>query len=154
MSRGDRPDPPTWGRRPYADVEAREILNDESERIARKQPDHVDDPGDLTLADVLRERYRRTTDDAPVGTLAEIKSHGLTFEETVCWYFYRFEGYDLGEIHRAVRGTDPGGDPSHRRNSIRNIQRILKSAATKLPDEDPDNVPDMVDVNLEAPAEA
>ena len=146
MPGDNNPELTRWGRRPYADVAARNILNDESERIARNQPDHVDDPSDLTLADILRERYRRRSDSGQVRTLTEIKSHGLTFEETVCWYFYRFAGYDLEEIHRTVRGTNPGGDPSHHRNSLRNIQRILKSAATQLPDEEPAEVPDMIDV--------
>jgi hypothetical protein len=155
MSGDDRPNPPTWGRRPYADAQARSILNDESERIARDPPDHVDNPSNPTLSDVLRERFRDGTDvDPGLLTLADLKGHGLTFEEIVCWYFYRFAGYDIAEIHRAVRGTGLGSDPSHRRNSIRNIQRILKSAATKLPSEDSDGVPDMVDVDLEAHTEA
>jgi hypothetical protein len=150
MAQNDRPDPPTWGRRPYADTEARELLNNLSDRIARHPPDHVDDPGDLTLSDVLRERYRQDTgDDAHAVTLAGMMKHGLSFEEVVCWYFYRFADYDLTEIHTALQGAPPGDHPAHRRNSLRNIQRILKSAATQLPREHPADVPNVIDAEAD-----
>lgn len=154
MSRDDGPDPATWGRRPYADVEAREILNDASRRIARNQPDHVDDPGDPTLSEVLQHTYRQDTDlDTDAWTLTELKAHDLSFGEAVCWWFFRYAGYDLGEIHHAVSGRNFSDDPGHRRNSLRNIQRMLKSAATKLPGESPDDVPDAVGVDRERTAE-
>jgi hypothetical protein len=150
MTGDDSPEPARWGRRPYADVAARNVLNDESERIARKQPDHVDDPDDLTLSDVLLERYRQDTGDhAQAVTLAGMMKHGLSFEEVVCWYFYRFADYDLTEIHTALQGAPPGDDPAHRRNSLRNIQRILKSAATQLPREDPADVPNVIDAKAD-----
>jgi hypothetical protein len=147
-------DPATWGRRPYADVEAREILNDVSDRIARKQPEHVDDPADLSLADVLRQMCRENSDlDTEDWTLAELMTRGLTSGEVVCWWFYRHAGYDLAEIHHAIQGGDFSDDAGHRRNSLRNIQRMLKSAASKLPDEDPGDVPDVIDADA-VPAEA
>jgi len=151
MTGENGPEPARWGHRPYADVAARNILNDESERIARKQPDHVDDPGDLTLSDVLQERYRQDTDDdAQAVTLAGMMKHGLSFEEVVCWYWFRFAAYDLTEIHTAIRDAHPSDDPAHRRNSLRNIQRILKSAAMQLPGENPADVPDVINGESDA----
>lgn len=148
MSGDETPAPALWGKRPFADVAARDYLNDISERIARKQPDHIADPGDLSLSDVLREKYRQDTgDDAQAVTLSEMMKHGLSFEEVVCWYFYRFAGFDAAEIHSAVHGQELSDDPAHRRNSLRNIQRILNSAASKLPGEDPADVPDVTDAD-------
>lgn len=155
MSQDDAPEPARWGRRPYADVESRSILNDLSERIARKQPDHIDDPGDVSLSDVLREKYRQDTgDDAHAVTLAEMMRYGLDFEEAVCWFFYRFAGYDLGEIHAVIQGAPPNDGGAHRRNSLRNIHRILENAAVALPTASRDDVPDLADVDLEPAAEA
>jgi len=141
-------EPALWGRRTYADVEAREILNDESERIARQPPDHVDDPGDPTLTNVLREQIREGTDvDPSLLTLSDLKKHGLSFGETVCWYWYRHAGWGLAKIDRAARGHGIDGDGSPpSRNAIRNMTRQLKSAASKLPGESPDDVPDVADV--------
>lgn len=144
----DPPKPTTWGRRPYADKEARELLNDVSQGIARDPPDHVDDPGDLSLSDALKANYDT---DTKAQTLAGLLEQGLTFEEAVCWYWFRHAQFSLTDIHYAILSskTDTnaeGGDPSQRRNSVRNIQRILESAAFKLPDADQDDVPDLADV--------
>lgn len=148
MTQDDRPDPATWGRRSYADVEARELLNDVSGRIVRHPPDHVDDPGDPTLTDVLREQIREGTDvDPSLLTLSDLKKHGLSFGEAVCWYWYRHAGWDMAKIDRAARGHGIDGDGSPpSRNAIRNMTRQLKSAASKLPGESPDDVPDVADV--------
>jgi len=137
-----------WGRRVYADVEAREILNDVSDHIARDPPDHVDGPGDPTLTGVLREHMREGTDvDPSLLTLADLKGHGLSFEETVYWYWYRHAGWDLAKIDRAARGHGIDGDgPPPSRNAIRNVTRRLKNAASKLPGKSPDDVPDIADV--------
>lgn len=139
----EQPKPTTWGRRPYADKEARELLNDVSRRIARDPPDHVDDPGDLALSDVLKATY---DPDTKADTLADLMGHGLNFEEAVCWYWFRYAQFSLMNIHFAIQGIQKGGDPSHRRNSIRNIQRILESAAFKLPNASVSDVPDLDDV--------
>lgn len=145
MVRDDgNPKPKTWGRRPYADKEAREYMNDISQRIARTDPDHVDEPADPSLSDVLEESFDA---DTKAGTLTDLMGHGLDFQEAVCWYWFRYAQFDITEIHYAIQGINTGGDPSHRRNSVRNIQRILESAAFKLPDADPDDVPDLTDVD-------
>lgn len=135
-----------WGRRPYAGKEARELLNDVSERIARKRPDWVDDPGDPTLAEVIQ--YADQSDGVELArqkakTLSELMRHGLTFQEAVAWYWFRYAQFDMMEIHFAQEGIQKGGDPAHQRNSVRNIQRVLESAAFKLPDADPSDVPDL-----------
>lgn len=91
--------------------------------------------------------------DRETWTLAGLMEHGLTSGEVVCWWFYRYAGYDLREIHHGIQGGDFSDDAGHRRNSLRNIQQMLNSAASKLPDEDPGDVPDVIDVEA-APAEA
>lgn len=146
------PNPKAWGRRPYADKEAREQLNDISRCIARKRPDDVRDPDDPSLSDVIRhadELQGSGGRDPKARTLAGLMEHGLTFQEAVCWYWFRHSQMDLTEIHFAIKGINHGGDPAHRRNSVRNIQRVLESAAFKLPDEDPDDVPtlDVADID-------
>jgi len=135
--------PKIWGRRAYIDKEAREILNDISRQIVCEPPDHVDDPDDPTLSEVLKAEYDTSS---KAETLSGLMKHGLSFEETVCWYWYRYAHYSLMNIHFAIQGIRKGGDPDHRRNSVRNIQRILESAAFKLPDADPSEVPDLNDV--------
>lgn len=135
-----------WGRRPYAGKEAREQLNDVSTRIARTRPDWIDDPDDPTLADVIRFAQRcdgLALTDQKSTTLSELMGHGLTFQEAVCWYWFRYAQLDMVEIHYAMEGHQKGGDPSHRRNNVRNIRRVLTSAAEKLPDVDVDDVPDL-----------
>lgn len=143
MVRDGKPKPKTWGRRPYADKEARELLNDVSRRIVRDDPDHVDEVDDPSLSDVLKANYDPQT---KADTLADLLEHGLTFQEAVCWYWFRYAQFDLMNIHFAIQGIQKGGDPDHRRNSIRNIQRVLESAAFKLPDASPGDVPDLDDV--------
>lgn len=136
-----------WGRRAYVDKEARELLNDISRRIARDPPDHVDDVDDLSLSDVLKSKY---VVDTKATTLAGLLEQGLSFEESVCWYWFRHAQFSMTDIHYAIQSSTDGGltggDPSHRRNSVRNIQRILESAAFKLPDVDADDVPNLADV--------
>lgn len=150
MARRDDPNPKLWGKRPYCDKEARGLLNDISERIARNEPDHIDDPAGPSLADVFREQYRQRNGDAPTAlTLTEMMRHDVDFEEAVVWYFYRVAGYDLAEIHDAIQGGGRDGAPVPK-NSLRNIHRILKTAASKLPDADPANVPDIDDLLADA----
>jgi hypothetical protein len=68
----------------------------------------------------------------------------LDFQEAVCWYWFRYCRYDITEIHFAMTGNDTGGDPDHRRNNVRNILRVLKSAASKLPGEHPGDIQDVL----------
>jgi len=141
-----------WGRRPYAGKEARELLNDLSRDIAREQPDTIDDSDDPSLADVVQyadERGAGRSVERKTSTLTDLMRHGLTFQEAVCWYWFRYAKFDLMEIHFAQEGISKGGDPAHQRNSVRNIQRVLESAAFKLPDASPDDVPDL-DVDQQA----
>lgn len=149
----DRPDPKTWGRRPYADKAAREQMNDISAAIARRQPDDVDDPSNPALSDVIRhaDAVAGGADETPkADTLAELLGYGLNFQEAVCWYWYAVAQYSFTEVHYAISGHSKGGDPDQRRNSVRNIHRVLKSAAFKHPDEDPADVPDLDETDINA----
>lgn len=150
---GDRLSPKTWGRRPYADKAAREQMNDISAAIARKQPDDVDDPANPSLSDVVRhaDLVAGGPDETPkADTLTDLLGHGMTFQEAVCWYWYAVAQFSFTEVHFAVSGHDVGGDPDQRRNSVRNIHRVLKSAAFKHPDADPDEVPDLDQTDIDA----
>lgn len=145
----DRLDRRLWGRRPFADREAREILNDASEWIVRHKPDDVDDPHDPQLSDVLKyvpeakkERHRQQK----LENLSRLFDYGLTFQESVCFYWWFRCGLSLTDIHYAIVEHDVGGDPEQRRNSLRNINRVLESAAFKHPETGPDDVPDLSDV--------
>lgn len=137
-----------WGRRPYAGKEARELMNDISRDIARTGPAGIEDPSDPTLADVVRyagPSLHRTDADIKGVTLTELMAEGLSFQETVVWYWFRYCRFDITEIHYAMTGCNQGGDPGQRRNATRNILRVLDSAASKLPDADPEQIPDLVD---------
>lgn len=144
---GEPPRPKVWGRRPYADKQARELLNDISRTIARCQPDIVDDPADPSLSEVLKTAQAGAdgVGDVKMKTLVALLGDGLTFQEAVVWYWFRWSHLDVSEIHYAMNGGSVGGDPATRRTSVRNIIRTLKDAASKLPDEDPDSIPDMVE---------
>lgn len=151
MSGSDNPRPKVWGRRPYAGKTARELLNDISDWIARTRPDDVADPDDPSLSDVLAHAGDALPQDPSTGatakdaTLTRLMDQGLDFQEAVVWYWFRFCQYDITEIHYAMTGADTGGDPAQRRNATRNILRVLRSAASKVPDADPDDIPDLVD---------
>lgn len=143
--------PKVWGRRPYAGKGARELLNDTSTYIWRTQPADVPDPTNPTLGDVM-VHAGRALDHQPEGghdtkaaTLVELLGHGLTFQEAVVWYWFRYCRFDITEIHFAIQGSKTGGDPAQRRGSVRNILRVLKSAASKVPDASADDVPGMLD---------
>lgn len=139
-----------WGRRPYAGKEARELLNDISRYIFRTDPDDVDDASDPALCDVLRHagpalNRDDSGADPKASALAGLMDYDLTFQEAVCWYWFRYCQFDLTEIHYAIDGRDTGGDPEQRRNATRNILRTLEAAASKVPGEDPNAIPDLVD---------
>jgi hypothetical protein len=153
MSGSDDINPKVWGRRPYAGKQARELMNDVSAWIARTRPQGVDDPENPSLSDVLAYagpalRQPDTPDDdvdAKDATLTRLMADGLDYQEAVVWYWFRYCQFDITEIHYAMTGSNQGGDPSQRRNSTRNIIRVLQSAASKVQDADPDDVPSMVD---------
>lgn len=143
----------TWGRRPYADKQAREQMNDISAAIARREPDGVDDPSDPSLSDVIQhaDLVSGGPDEVPKATaLTELLNEGLTFQEAVCWYWYADAQFSFTEIHYSISGHDKGGDPDQRRNSVRNVHRVLKSAAFKLDGVDEDDVPDLADIDANA----
>jgi hypothetical protein len=137
-----------WGRRPYAGKSARELLNDVSRWISRTRPDDVDDPDDPALSDVIRhagDALGSKGETPKSTTLSELMADGLDYQEAVVWYWFRYCHYDITEIHYAINGSSTGGDPAQRRNATRNILAVLQSAATKVDDADPDDVPDLID---------
>lgn len=122
-----------WGRRPWADKKAKEILNDVSFQVLRDQPDHVDDPADPSLSELLEHHYK--PEDTKVPTLVDLLGQGLTYQEAVVWYFFRFCSMSIMDIYYASSGRDTGGGVQDRRNATRTIRRVLHEAADKL-DED------------------
>jgi hypothetical protein len=121
-----------WGRRAYAGKSAREVLNDASRAIAQTRPDHVEDPADPTLSDVIEEVNRGVDPDVKGSLLADLMDRGLSFREAVCWYWYRHAQFDVTEIHFATEGYDHGGDPGRRADHVGSIIDTLRSAASKL----------------------
>jgi hypothetical protein len=131
-SQQERPNPKVWGRRAYAGKEARELLNDASRAIAQDRPDHVDDPADPSLADVIQQANRGVDPDVKGAILADLLGQGLNFHEAVCWYWYRHAAFDVTEIYFAKEGFDQGGDPGRRADHVAGILDTLRSAASKL----------------------
>lgn len=131
-SQQERPDPKVWGQRAYAGKAARELLSDASRAIAQSQPDHVDDPADPSLADVIRQAKRGFDPTAKGATLSDLLGQGLNFREAVCWYWYRHAAFEVTEIYFAKEGFDQGGDPGRRADHVADITDTLRSAASKL----------------------
>lgn len=131
-SQQERPNPKVWGRRAYAGKSAREMLNDASHAIAQSHPDHVDDPADPSLADVIRQAKRGFDPTVKGAILADLLGQGLNFSEAVCWYWYRHAAFDVTEIYFAKEGFDQGGDQGRRDNHVADIIDTLQSAASKL----------------------
>lgn len=150
-SGGSSSDPKLFGRRPWADKEARELLNDISRWIQTNQPGAVDDPSDPSLADAIRcaDAAVNHADDADpkATTLSALMRDGLNYQEAVTWYWFAFCDFTLVEIVFASEGRNKGGDPEERRNQVRSILRTLTDAARKIPDADPSEVPDITDVH-------
>jgi hypothetical protein len=150
-SGGSSPDAKLFGRRPWADKEARELLNDISRWIELKRPDSVDDPEDPSLADVISHAdaamSNNDTPDLKAKTLSSLMADGLNYQEAVTWYWYRYCDFALAEIVFAIEGRGKGGDPEERRNQTRSVLRVLSDSASKLPDEDPDDIPDITDIH-------
>jgi hypothetical protein len=128
----DSPDPKAWGRRAYAGKAAREQLNDASRAICEQAPDHVDDPTDPDLSDIIRQIAQGVDPHVKGSLLANLLQNGLTFREAVCWYWYRHAQLDLTEIHFAIQGYNHGGDPDTRADHVEDIAATLRTAAEKL----------------------
>jgi hypothetical protein len=131
-SQRERPKPKVWGRRAYAGKAARELLNDASRAIAQTQPDHVDDPVDPSLSDIVQQVKRGVDPDVKGSLLADLLGQGLNFREAVSWYWYRHAQFDITEIYFAMEGYDRGGDPERRADHVDQIADTLRSAASKL----------------------
>jgi len=131
-SQEERPDPKVWGRRTYAGKAARELLNDTSRAITQTRPDHVDDPADPSLSDVVQQLKRGVDPGVKGSLLADLLGQGLDFREAVCWYWYRHAQFDVTEIYFAMEGYDQGGDPERRADQVAGIIDTLRSAASKL----------------------
>jgi len=120
----------------------------------------VGDPDDPTLADVVRYApvaLRRTgadddgdADPKAVALSTLIGDYGLDYREAVLWYWFRYAGMGLTQIHYAITGSDAGGDPQERVDSIRNILAALRSAAQTVPNASTADVPSMTDLDLPA----
>lgn len=123
-----------WGRRPWADKEGKEILNDLSHQVLLNEPDHVEDPTDPALGELLKTHYGI---DPKSSTLTALLSEGLTFQEAVVWYFFRHCQLSVMDIFYATSPVDTGGGVKDRANATRNIRRVIHQAAEKL-GEDPD----------------
>lgn len=119
-----------WGRRPWADKKAKEILNDVSHAVIRDEPDHVEDPSDPSLSELLEHHYAHAETKAP--TLSDLLGQGLTFQEAVIWYFFRYCQMSIMDIYYATSGVDTGGGVQDRRNATRSIRRVLNRAGEKL----------------------
>lgn len=143
------PTPKVWGRRTYATAGALELLNDISRWVARERPDDVDDPDDPSLDDVIRSApaaLPRGGDDPKGAALSMLMGdYGLDFQQAVVWYWFRFCGMDLNQIHGAITGVPKGGHPDQRRDSYRDIVATLRAAAMRVPDADPSDIPDLSD---------
>lgn len=120
----------TWRQRPYVDKEAKQILDDLSFQVLKDQPEHIDDPENPTLAELLK--YEKGPEDAALVTLSDLLAQDLTAQEAVMWYFFRYCQLSIMEIYYATHGHDTGGDPTDRRNATRNIRRTLHTAGQKL----------------------
>lgn len=127
-----------FGRRPFANKKARELLNDASEQILRTEPDWVDDPADPTLSDVLQ--FELSPSESKVPLLSDLLSQGLTFQEAVVWYMWRYCQMTPRDIHYATKPYDKGGDVGELSGASRNIRRVLGTAAGKLGEDIPDDL--------------
>lgn len=155
MGSQGEPDAYVWGRRPWANKAARELLNDLSRSIAHDRPDYIDAPGDPGLDDILR--FASDTPGQPAdlkgNTLKDLLAQGLTYQEAVVWYWFAFCGYSLMDIHYAHEGNDRAGRTIRFKDqSLRNIKRVLLEAARKLDDIDADDLSFTEEVEAEAEA--
>lgn len=142
MGQQSQPDAYVWGRRPWANKAARELLNDLSRDIARHKPDYVEEPADPGLDDVIR--HAQADDDGADlkgNTLKDLLAQGLTYQQAVVWYWFAYCGYSLMDIHYAHEGNEKAGRTIRfKEQSLRNIKSVLVDAAQKLDGIDPSDL--------------
>lgn len=145
-------------KKPWLNKRGREILNRSARRIAHYRPDYVTSPEEPTLTECLFElQYHAAatghapqlsteglTDlpsmresegmDLPVdgGIFTNLLGSGLTFQEAICWFFYRYCGMDTAEVHLAIQGKNRSFSRADDSRAIRNVERTLESAAEKI----------------------
>ena len=123
-----------FARRAYLSKEAKEIANRSSRRIYLNEPDYVEDPERPQLEDVLREIKKQGGDgtvDAPL--FAELLGAGLSYQEAVYFYLWRYCGYDYSDIIRAETGKEIRY--KSRETEIRSVKTTIRKAAKKIDDE-------------------
>ena len=123
-----------FARRAYLSKEAKEMVNRSSRRIYLNEPDYVENPEEPQLEDVIRE-IRLTggdgTVDAPL--FAELLGAGLSYQETIYYYLWRYAGYDFSDIIRAETGKEIRFKA--RETEVRSVKTTIRKAANKLEDE-------------------
>jgi len=126
--------PRLFGNRPYCSKEAQERLNRESREIYFAEPDHVDDPTDPTLDEVLEHIQRRQEGVNDADLIVDLLAGGLDWEEVIVYYLYRWSGLEKRDIYYATEGIRTAPDVEER-GLTRHIDRVLASVEGKL-DED------------------
>jgi len=161
-----RPRPRVFRHRPYLDSRAQEYLNQAARRIARREPEWVDDPSEPSVAECLQELRERppdaaehdrpsaggidvTSDDSgsdeqgmdpdtrtdqatDTELLLDLLAAGLDYQEVVYWVLYEFDGLGPIEVFHATAGKQKSYSRDLDRHAIRNVERVLASAARKL----------------------
>jgi len=125
-----------FARRAYLSKEAKEMVNRSSRRIYLNEPDYVENPEEPQLEDVIRE-IRLTgggdgTVDAPL--FAELLGMGLSYQETIYYYLWRYAGYDFSDIIRAETGKEIRFKA--RETEVRSVKTTIRKAANKVEDEE------------------
>lgn len=123
-----------FGRRPYLPKEGREIANNAARKMAVEQPEFVEDPKDVTMAEVLKfmsgdggHTERETA------TLCDLLTKGLDFREAVVWFLWEHAGLDMREIYHVDEGKERSDWGEEQEiQGMRNIRSGIKSAANKL----------------------
>lgn len=144
--------------KPWLNKRGREILNRSARRIAHYRPEFVTNPKKPTLTECLLEiQYHAaatgtppnlTTEDIvglesmedveeqnlPVdaGILTNLLGHGLTFQEAIVWFLYRYNGMDAMEVHLSIEGKEKAFSRADEEQGLRNVVRTLESAAAKI----------------------
>lgn len=131
MTRQSGSRPTVFGQRPWLNKEGREIANRVARRIQRKDPDCVDDTGDVYLGDVLKYLTQSDQSDGDTGLLTELLSDGLDYQEAIYWYLWNFAGLTAKEIHLAETGRSHADDWDEERPEIRAVEATLTAAGRK-----------------------
>lgn len=151
--------PRVFRHRPYLGKHGREILNRSARRIARNEPDWVEDPLNPTLEECLHElqhprkrdqaedplpehrepdrtRPREDLYDVDRDLIVSLLGAGLDYQETVYWILYEYTGLDPREIFHASSGKQKSFSRELDSQAIRNVESVLQSAARTLDVED------------------